>query len=199
MLLDEVPMWGQKLLGHTVHRANEAFNDGKFLNLDSEVPLFGGIHAVIAFGDHKQLPPVCDPPLYTTQSNQSNVCNFGRQSYISLAATCFYLDTKIRQNGTTPFLEELTRLREGTVTLPENRLQSQTFWMERHVQFLQDENDKRILQDIHSEGILFATSFNKEKDIHNSNYIRTFANVMQSWQPLSDHMPNLRSMPRLEQ
>ncbi|KAI8826388.1 hypothetical protein BJ741DRAFT_583804 [Chytriomyces cf. hyalinus JEL632] len=81
-------------------------------------------------------------------------------------------------NGTTPFLEDLTRLHEGTVPLPENRVQSQTFWMERCIQFLQDENDKQILQDIHSEGILFAMSFNKEKDTHNSNYIRTFAKVV---------------------
>ncbi|KAJ3245995.1 hypothetical protein HDU77_009171 [Chytriomyces hyalinus] len=96
----------------------------------------------------------------------------------------FYLHVALPQppEDATPqellFLHDLATHNAATVPPPPppRDTERKRKWMECHVQFLLDENDKQI--DIHLEGILFATSFNKEKDTHNSNYIRTFANVV---------------------
>ena len=83
VLVDEISMWGQLLMGHTSRRADEIFQDGHYASTipaDGR-PRIGGIPAFIAFGDNKQLAPVKDTPLYSSAVSDNLLKNYGKQTY----------------------------------------------------------------------------------------------------------------------
>ena len=78
-IADEMGMCGLKLFGHSTLRDDEIFNEGKYVNYD--LPDQGHIRISLIGGDHKQLSPVLDTPVYSRNSIRNELCNIGLLFY----------------------------------------------------------------------------------------------------------------------
>jgi hypothetical protein len=107
LIVDEISMVGQSLLGMVDSRLRQIFAD------KADV-VFGGI-SVLMFGDFGQLPPVMDKGLYLPVVGKNVLGTQGRMAYQQVDRA-FFLDTVIRQDGDLVFRDLLLRLRNGEVS-----------------------------------------------------------------------------------
>jgi hypothetical protein len=106
IILDEVSMVGQTLLGKIDSRLRQIFP------AKSDV-IFGGC-SMLMFGDFGQLPPVMDNSLFSTKKPKNALALQGRLAYLQFNRAVF-LNTVVRQDGDLPFRDLLLRIRDGTI------------------------------------------------------------------------------------
>ena len=82
-MLDEISMWGIKILGQFSYRCGEIFNTGK-----SKGDILGNIPCSIVLGDLKQLPPVRDDEAYLEHQKK-------KKNEVQLLSQEFYKTTTI--------------------------------------------------------------------------------------------------------
>ena len=80
-------------------RLDELLGYGAALGRGDVVPAFGDVLIYLGFGDHKQLPPVFDKPLYQAIVNKINQCaKVGETAYQALDRY-FVLTQPVRQDA----------------------------------------------------------------------------------------------------
>ena len=105
LLVDEVSMVGQKLLGKVDSRLRQAF--------PTSADVFFGARSVLFFGDFGQLPPVLDSALFSPAAS-SLLAKQGKLAYLSIT-NIFLLNSVVRQDGDLQFRDLLLRLHDGVV------------------------------------------------------------------------------------
>ncbi len=104
------------------------------------------------FGDFRQLPPVLDLPMYTTDASRDTISNDGIASYLQFQEV-YKLEKIQRQSGDSieqqRFREILLRLREG-----ENSLDD---WKQLTTRF--EENLNRIERERFSDAVFILTKW----------------------------------------
>ncbi len=104
LLVDERSLIGCKLLAWMEFQCRHGMYNGAKSNEE-----WGGLPAIIFFGDDLQLPPVCDSPLYRKNLKTTN-CIYGSLCWNSFSDVIF-LNKIVRQN------EEEKNLRDVLLSL----------------------------------------------------------------------------------
>ena len=171
-MLDEISMWGKRLLGQTSYRCGELFNEGHNKN-----HIIGNLPCSIVLGDLKQLPPVKDlePHLEHNKLKLNAVQVLGREFYTK-HDNYFILDTPMRQNEHSEYMGLITRIRNGKINSKDFFETDQSQWNSRRIAHITD-NDEKNSFSINNDRCLFITCLNKDRDIKNSKYIQQFNNI----------------------
>ena len=165
--MDEISMWGKKLLGHTSYGCSELFNDGKFSD-----DCLGRIPASILYGDQKQLEPVLDDAVFKENSKQSTLKSLGKAFY-KMHDQYFVLDKMQRQDeGDAAFVGLLSRVRNGNMETSDL-----DYMNSRNLLFLSNVEEKNSFQNVLNSKVLTLTCKNSDRDDINNNYLTYFDNV----------------------
>ena len=108
LIIDEVSMLGSSMLLDIHKRLNEIL-------VQPHDVLFGNI-SLLAVGDLYQLPPVGQPPVFSTMSRNTLACLYGSGSLWREHFKMLELDEIMRQRGDVEFVELLGRVRTGNCT-----------------------------------------------------------------------------------
>ena len=171
--LDELGMWGKLLMGWKALRIGEVCNNGAWADEGlSEEPEFGGLSAVIAHGDHNQLPPVLDSIIFDSNRDLVQTQQFGLLAYNTLRSNVFVLDTIMRQKENSTLAAPLLHLRDANT---QELLRDISFWNGRRIKYFpQHEANLFSLHDPHT---LYVTCFNKHRDEYNLKYLHGWGRI----------------------
>jgi len=160
-------------MGWTALRLGEVCNNGAWADVGlSEEPEFGGLSAVIAHGDHNQLPPVLDSIIFDSNGDLGQTQQFGLLAYNTLRSNVFVLDTIMRQKDNSTLAAPLLHLRDADT---KELLRDISFWNGRRIKYFpQHEAELFSLQDPHT---LYVTCFNKHRDAYNLQYLHGWRRI----------------------
>ena len=164
-IFDEAWMNGCKLLGHISAAAKQVLRGGA---REAEEDPFGtGVGQCVLCGDPKQLPPVKDKLCFSaTQSGETVLAMTGRQVYKSVKRAWF-LDQPMRQSEGDLF-SALTAARDGKAG------EHFDFWQGLSLQGM-DPGQRQQFED--GKDTLYATCFNRDRDMVNASYILRMEDV----------------------
>jgi ATP-dependent DNA helicase PIF1 len=111
IVIDEISMVGQKMMGMVDSRLRQIFPD-------CSSQWFGG-RSMLFFGDLGQLSPVCDRSLYiaptTKAPSKTDTSSQGRLAYLQISEA-FFLDTVVRQSDDATLRDILLHIHDGKIT-----------------------------------------------------------------------------------